>query len=176
MVIFFFLPWLYTPNFSANLSGKSTIPTVTHSGWGTASGVQLFSNVPALNLFPHLWLVLLCALALIVLAVLLWRRRIRVRTAALLISLISLGALLLEFFFLIQASSLGNAIRVGLSSVSNQTLYGASWGFWLTVVATIAVLGVGIYMLLEAFAPGRVRRPRAPGMPGGPDQYPTPTA
>lgn len=176
MVIFFFLPWLYTPNFSANLSGRTTIPTVTHSGWGTASGVQLFLNVPALNLFPHLWLVLLGALALIVLAVLLGRHRIQARTAALLISLISLGALLMEFFFLIQASSLGNAVRIGLSNATNQTLYGASWGFWLTVVATIAALGVGIYMLLEAYAPDKFRRPRAPGMPGGPSQYPTPTA
>lgn len=176
MVIFFFLPWLYTPNFSANLSGRTAIPTVTHSGWGTASGVQLFSNVPALNLFPHLWLVLLCALALIVLAVMLGRHRIQARTAALLISLISLGALLMEFFFLIQASSLGSAIRIGLSNVSNQTLYGTSWGFWLTVVVTIAALGVGIYMLLEAFAPDRFRRPQAPGMPGGPGQHPTPTA
>ena len=176
ILIFFFLPWLYTPDFSANLSGKTTIPTVGHSGWRAASGVQLFSNVPAVNLFPHLWLVLLCALALIALGVMLGLHRIRVRTAALLISLISLGALLMEFFFLIQVTSLGSAIRIGLSSISNQTLYGASWGFWLTVVATIATLGVGVYMVLEAFAPDTLRRPRAPGMPGGPGQYPTPTA
>jgi hypothetical protein len=177
MVIFFFLPWSYTPDFTANLSGKTTIPTVTHSGWQSAAGVQLFLNAPALNLFPHLWLVLLCALALIALAVMLGLHRIRVRTAALLISLISLGALLLEFFFLIQISSLGGAIRARLSNITNQSLYGTSWGFWLAVVATIAALGVGVYMLLEAFAPDTFRRrPRAPGMPGGPGQYPTPTA
>ncbi len=176
MLIFFSLPWLYTPNFKANLSGKTTIPTVTHSGWGTAAGVQLFSNVPALNLFPHLWLVLLCALALIALAVLVGLHRISLRRAALLLTTISLGALLLEFFFLLQVGSLGSAIRIGISATSNQTLYGTSWGFWLTVVTTIAALGVGIYLLLEIVAPETLRKPRAPGMPGGPGQYPTPTA
>jgi hypothetical protein len=176
MLIFFSLPWLYTPDFKANLSGKTTIPTVTHSGWGTAAGAQIFSNVPALNLFPHLWLVLLCALALIALAVLLGLHRISLRRAALLLTTISLGALLLEFFFLLQVGSLGNAIRIGISATSDQTLYGTSWGFWLTVVTTIATLGVGIHLLLEIFRPEPLRKPRAPGMSGGPDQYPTPTA
>ena len=176
MLIFFFLPWLYTPNFTANISGRAAIPTVTRSGWHTAAGVQLFSNVPPLNLFPHLWLVLLGALALIALGVMLGLHRISIRAAAWLLSLIALGALLLEFFFLIQVSSLGSAIRIGLSSALNQTPYGTSWGFWLTVVATIAALGVGIYMLLEAFAPDTFRRPRTPGTTGGPHQQPTPTA
>lgn len=176
MVIFFSLPWLYTPDFKANLSGKTTIPTITHSGWGTAAGAQLFSNIPALNLFPHLWLVLLSALALIALAVLLGLHRISARLAALLLTLISLGALLLEFFFLLQVGSLSSAIRIGVSATSNQTLYGTSWGFWLTVVTTIAALGVGIYLLLEIFAPETLRKPRAPATPGGPGQYPTPTA
>jgi hypothetical protein len=175
MLIFFSLPWLYTPDFRANLSGKTTIPTVTHSGWGTAAGVQLFSNIPALTLFPHLWLVLLCALALIALAVLLGLHRIALRRAALLLTAISFGALVLEFFFLLQVGSLGSAIRIGISATSNQTLYGTSWGFWLTVVTTIAALGIGIYLLLEIFAPETLRKPRAPGMPGGPGQYPTPT-
>ena len=173
LLIFFSLPWFYTPNFRANLSGKSTIPTVTHSGWGTAAGVQIFSNVPALNLFPHLWLVLLCALVLIALAALLGLHRISLRLAALLLSSISLAALLLEFFFLLQVGSLGSAIRIGLSASSNQTLYGTSWGFWLAVVTTIAALGVGIYLLLEILAPETFRKPRAPATPGGPGQYPT---
>ena len=176
MLIFFSLPWLYTPDFKTNLSGKTTIPTVTHSGWGTAAGVQLFSNAPALNLFPHLWLVLLCALALIALAALVGWHHVSERLAALLLTTISLGALLLEFFFLLQVGSLGSAIRIGVSASSNQTLYGTSWGFWLTVVTTIAGLGVGIYLLLEIFAPETLRKPRAPGVPGGPGQYPTPTA
>ncbi len=174
MVIFFFLPWFYTPDFGriTALQSGNTIPTASHSGWSTAAGQRLFTNVPSLNLFPHLWLVLLGALALIAIAVLLGLRRISVRLAASLITLISLGALLLEFFFLIQASSIEGAVHASLNNSINQSLYGVSWGFWLAVIATIAALGVGIYMALEAFAPGTFRRTHAAGSPGSAQHLP----
>ncbi len=176
LLIFFFLPWLYTPDFTAaGVGSRNTVPTVSHSAWQTAGGVKVFSILPALNLFPHLWCVLLSALALIVIAILLGFQHLRPRAAALLITLISLAALLIEFFFLIQVNAIEGAVQSRLNNAINQSLYGTSWGFWLAVVVTIAELGVGFYLLLEAYTPDTASEPGAPGVPGGPNQ-PAPTA
>jgi len=159
LVIIFFLPWFYTPDFTADAaSNANTIPTVSYSGWQTAGGVKVFSILPSLSLFPHLWCVLLSALALIALALLLGSQHLGPRLAALLLTLLALGALLLEFFFLIQVNALEGAIQSRLNNAINQSLYGTAWGFWLAVIVTIAQVGVGCYLLLEEFAPDTTGR------------------
>jgi hypothetical protein len=175
LLIFFFLPWFYTPDFTAAPAGsRDAIPTVSHSGWHAAGGVKVFSILPALNLFPHLWCVLLGALALIAIAILLGFQRLRPRPAALLITLISLISLLIEFFFLLQVNAIEGAVQSRLNNAVNQSLYGTSWGFWLAVIVTIAELGVGFYLLLEAYTPETISEPGAPDGAGGPNR-PAPT-
>jgi len=180
LVIIFFLPWLYAPDFTSAsasnpISGRiGNIPTVSYSGWHTASSLPLFTSNASISLFPHLWLVLVSALALIVLAVLLGLGRISLRVAAILMTTLSLFALLLEVFFLIQANSIQSFFESVAGGTLNQRLYGVSWGFWLTLAITVVALGVGAYMLLQEYVPGMARRPRTPQFPGGQQPYPTP--
>ena len=179
LLIFFFLPWFFTPDFtSGNISSKSTTPTVSYSGWHTASGLSLFDRTSSFTLFPHLWLVLICALALIVVGVLLGARRIGLRPAAILTSALALCALLLEFLFLIQANSIQAAVEFASGEKLNQTVYGVSWGFWLAVIVTIVGLGVGGFTLMQTYANrGTGSMPRVPGGSSHrPGQYPYPTA
>jgi hypothetical protein len=174
LLIFFFLPWCFTPDVSAASTPiTNRFPTTSHSGWSTASGAPLLGGATNFNLFPQLWLILLSALALIAVAVLLGRQRIGVRLAALLITIISLYALLLEILFLVQIDSFQGAINELAGGRLNQTLYGVSWGFWLALVATVVALGMGAYMLYQEHAPEGTRAPRAPRFPEGQQPYPT---
>ncbi len=180
LVIFFFLPWLYAPDFaSASINNPTgghlvNIPTVSYSGWHVASSLPLFAGNVSISLFPHLWLVLVSALALIVLAVLLGFGRIRPRVAAILMTALALFALLLEVLFLVQANSIQSFFEALVGGALNQQLYGVSWGFWISLAITVVALGVGVYMLLQAYVPGMARRPNRPQFPGS--QQPTPTA
>ncbi len=174
LLIFFFLPWSFTPDVSAaSTQITNRIPTTWHSGWSTAVGVPLFGGTTNFNIFPQLWLMLLCALALIVIAGLLGAHRISQGLATLLITLTALFALLLEIFFLVQINSFQSAIDDLAGGRLNQTLYGVSWGFWLALVATVVALGVGVYMLYEAYQPGTPRTPQAPRFPGDQQLHPT---
>lgn len=177
LLICFFLPWFFTPDFtSGSISGKSNAPTASYSGWHTASGLPLFDRTSSFTLFPHLWLVLVCSLALIALGVLLGARRIGLRPAAILTAALSLCALLLEFLFLIQANSIQTAVEFASGEKLNQTVYGVAWGFWLAVIATIVGLGVGGFSLLQSYTSAGTRNtPRTPGMPQHPGQHPYPT-
>jgi hypothetical protein len=173
LLIFFFLPWSFTPDItSATTQLNNHFPTISHSGWSTASGLPLLGGTTNFNLFPQLWLVLISAIALIVITALLAVHRISLRLAAILITLISLFALLLEILFLVQMNSFQNAINDLALGRLNQVLYGVSWGFWLGLVATIVALGVGAYMLLQAYAFGTRGTPRAPRFPGDQQPYP----
>ncbi len=178
IVMFFFVPWSFTPDVSASsIQITNRIPTTWHSGWATAAGVPLFGGTTSFNIFPHLWLVLLCALALIVFSWLLGRHRIRARLAALLITLIALFAVLLEMLFLVQMTSFQAAIDDLAGGRVNQTLYGVSWGFWLSLVATVLTLGVGVYLLYYGYMPRTAARPQTPHFPRDQrDQQPFPTA
>ena len=174
LLIFFFLPWCFTPDVSAAATPiTNRFPTTSHSGWATASGAPLLGGATSFNLFPQLWLILVSALALMGVAVLLGRHRIGVRLAALLITFISLYALLLEILFLVQIDSFQGAIDELAGGRLNQTLYGVSWGFWLALAATVVALGVGAFMLYQEYAPERMRAPRAPRFPRGQQPYPT---
>lgn len=174
LLMFFFVPWSFTPDVSAaSIQITNRIPTTWHSGWSTAAGVPLFGGTTSFNIFPHLWLVPISALALIVIAILLGRHRVSLRLAAALVALISLFLLLLEILFLVQINSFQAAIDNLAGGRVNQTLYGVSWGFWLTLVATVISLGVGIYLFYHAYAPGVSTTPQTP-FPG--DQQPYPTA
>jgi hypothetical protein len=173
LLIFFFLPWSFTPDISsATTQLNNRFPTTSHSGWSTASGLALLGGVTKFNLFPQLWLVLLSAIALIVIAALLGLHRISLRLAAILITLIALFALLLEILFLVQMNSFQNAINDLALGRLYQTLYGVSWGFWLGLVATIVALGVGVYIVLQEYASRTRGTPHAPRFPG--DQHPSP--
>jgi hypothetical protein len=174
LVIFFFLPWSFTPDISAaSTQITNRIPTAWHSGWSTASGVPLFGGTTNFTIFPQLWLVLVGAVALIVIAGLLGSHRINLRLAALLVTSVSLVALLLEILFLVQINSFQGAMDDLAGGRLNQTLYGVSWGFWLGLVATIVALGVGAYMLYQEYAPGETRRPQAPRFGGEQPPYST---
>jgi hypothetical protein len=174
LLIFFFLPWSYTPDIRTAITQPTgTIGTINHSGWSSAVGLPLNGGNILFNLFPHLWLVLVSALALIVIAVLLGVHRITLRLAAILISIISLFALLLEILFLVQMNSVQGAVNEQLGGQLNQTLYGVSWGFWIALIATIVALGVGAYMLYREFVPQARQTPQAPRFPGGQQPYPT---
>jgi hypothetical protein len=175
LVVFFFLPWSYTPDVSAaSTQITDRIPTTWHSGWATAIGVPLFGGTTNFNIFPQLWLVLFSALALIVIAWLLGTQRISHHLASILVTLTALFALLLEIFFLVQINSFQSAINDLAGGRLNQTLYGVSWGFWLALVATVVALGVGVYMLYQAYEPRTPHPSQAPRFPG--DQQPYPTA
>ncbi len=107
-------------------------------------------------------------------AALLGLHRISQHVAALLVTITALVALLLEVLFLVQINSFQGAISELAGGRLNQTLYGVSWGFWLSLIATISALGVGAYLLYQEYAPGR---PGAPYQPRSPqDQQPYPTA
>jgi hypothetical protein len=175
LFILFFLPWCFTPDTSAAATPiTNRLPTDSHSGWASAVGLPLLGGAVNFNLFPHLWLVLISALALMVIAALLGLHRINQHMAALLTTITTLVALLLEILFLVQINSFQGAIDDLAGGRLNQTLYGASWGFWLSLVATIVALGVGAYMLYQEYAPGRPNPSYQPGFPPG--RQPTPTA
>ncbi len=170
-VIFFFLPWSFTPNVNRTITEptRSTL-TASHSGWSTASGLPLLGGGATFNVFPHLWLVLISMLALIAIAALLAAQRITIRVAAMLITLISLFALLLEILFLVQINSFQGAMNDLTGGRLLQPLYGVSWGYWLSLAATVVALGVGAFMLYQEYVPGTPGRPR---IPGGQRPYPT---
>ncbi len=175
LLICFFLPWCFTPDATAASTPITNhFPITSHSGWSTASGAPLLGGATSFNLFPQLWLVLLSALALMVIAVLLRRQRIGVRLAALLITMISLYVLLVEILFMVQIDSFQSAIDELAGGRLNQTLYGVSWGFWLALAATIVALGVGTFMLYQDYAPAPRSASPAPRFPG--NQQPSPTA
>jgi formate-dependent nitrite reductase membrane component NrfD len=134
--------------------------------------LPIFDRTSSFDLFPHLWLVVLCSLALIALAALLGVRRIGQRTAALLTSAIAVFALLLEFLFLIQANSIQAAVESAAGEKVSQTLYGVAWGFWLVVATTIAIAGVGGFTLLRVYGPGIRNTSHVPGS-SGPPFYPS---
>src|SRR5579871_4892416 len=174
LLVFFFLPWCFTPDVSAASTPiTNRFPTTSHSGWSTASGTPLLGGATSFNLFPQLWLILVSALALMVVAVLLGRHRIGVRLAALLTSIIALYALLLEVLFLVQIDSFQSAIDDLAGGRLNQTLYGVSWGFWLALAATVIALGVGTFILYQEYAPEGTSTTRAPRFPGDQQPYPT---
>jgi hypothetical protein len=174
ILIFFFVPWSFTPDVSAaSIQITNRIPTTWHSGWSTAAGVPLFGGTTSFNIFPHLWLVPICALGMLFFAWRLGRQRISQRLAALVITFIALFAVLLEMLFLVQITSFQAAIDDLAGGRVNQTLYGVSWGFWLALVATVIALGVGVYLLYYGYAPRTATRPQAPRLPR--DQQPFPT-
>ncbi len=166
LLIFFCLPWFFTPDFtSGNVGSKLSTPTVSYSGWHTASGLPIFDRTSSFDLFPHLWLIVVCSLALIALAALLGVQRISQRMAALLTSTIALFVLLLEFLFLLQANSIQAAVAAASGEKVNQTLYGVDWGFWLAVTTTIIVLGVGGFALLRIYGTGTRSTSHTSGAP-----------
>ena len=175
LLIFFFLPWCFTPATSAASTPiTDRLSTTSHSGWASAAGLPLLGGTTSFNLFPHLWLVLISALALMTIAALVRLHRISQHVAALLVTITALVALLLEVLFLVQIDSFQGAISELAGGRLNQTLYGVSWGFWLSLIATIVALGVGAYMLYQEYAPGR---PGAPYQRRSPeDRQPYPTA
>ncbi|HEU5369676.1 MAG TPA: hypothetical protein VFU69_14485 [Ktedonobacterales bacterium] len=174
LFIFFFLPWCFTPDTSAASTPiTDRLSTTSHSGWASAAGLPLLGGTTSFNLFPHLWLVLISALALMAIAALLGLHRISQHVAALLITITALVALLLEVLFLVQINSFQGAISELAGGRLNQTLYGVSWGFWLSLIATISSLGMGAYMLYQEYAPGRPSAPYQPRSPQDRQPYPT---
>jgi hypothetical protein len=178
LLISFFLPWFFSPAFTArNPLGLTTLPTISHSGWSAASGVPIFDASTSLMLFPHLWLVPLSALALIAVAVLLRMGRLSIRLASVLIVAPAFLALLIEFFFLIQVNSIESAFSLSQAGIiARQVAYGLSWGFWFAVIVTIAALGIGLFLFLQEYGLTRRALPGTQQAPGGPDQQGHPTA
>ncbi len=178
LLIFFFCPWMFSPAFAAtNPLGIRSFPTASHSGWSVANGVPIFDASTSLALFPQLWLVPLCALGLIVVGVMLRMARLNIRQASVLIVALSFAALLVEFFFLIQVNSIEDAFSMSQAGIlSRQAAYGVSWGFWLAVIATIATLGIGLFLLLQEYGLTKRIGPGAPTQRGRPDEQVRPTA
>lgn len=177
LLIFFFLPWLFSPAFTANIPpGVRAFPTVTHSGWSVANGVPIFDASTSLALFPHLWLVPLCALALIAVGLLVRAGRLSLRLASLLIVALAFLALLMEFFFLVQVNSIEGAFAVSQTGInSRQAAYGLSWGFWLAVIVTVIALGLSLFVLLQEYGLTKRFTSGTPALRGGPEppMYPT---
>ncbi len=178
LLLFFFLPWMFSPAFTANIPpGIRAYPTVTHSGWSVANGVPIFDASTQLSLFPHLWLVPLCALALIAVALLVRANHLSLRLASALIVSLAFLALLMEFFFLVQVNSIEGAFAVSQTGINTrQAAYGLSWGFWLAVIVTIVALGLGLFVLLQEYGLTRRLTPGASTSPGEPEQQMRPTA
>lgn len=120
MFFFFLLPW-YSPS-----AGES------HNGFGSASGIEV-GNV-TVSYFPYLWLIFLGILALIAIACLLGMWKIGRRTASIATSELAGLFLLLEICFLIEVNSFKDSTSVG---------------FWLAFIATLAVLGLAVYELMQ---------------------------
>lgn len=178
LLIFFFCPWMFSPAFTAtNPLGLRSFPTASHSGWSVANGVPIFDASTSLALFPHLWLVPLCALALIVMGVMVRMGRLSIRQASVLIVALALVALVVEFFFLIQVNSIEDAFATSQAGIiSRQAAYGVSWGFWLGVIVTIVTLGIGLFLLLQEYGLTKRFGPRASTPGSGPDEQMRPTA
>ncbi len=116
------------------------------NGFSSASGLSEGST--SISLFPYLWLVLLGAVGLIVIAALINRRRLSNWTATIAVVEIAGLALALEVCFLIE-----------VNSVFRNTTAGAAVGFWLALLATVAALGVGVYGLMQQRKAASVYQP-----------------
>jgi hypothetical protein len=178
LLLAFFLPWFFSPAFTVNNPpGLRTFLTVPHSGWSAANGVPIFDASTQLSLFPHLWLVPLSALALIIVAAMLRMGHLSIRRASVLIFVPALLALVMEFFFLIQISSIESAFAISQAGIiSRQAAYGLSWGFWFAVIVTVIALGIGLFLLLQEYGITRRILTGASTRRGGPDQPMQPTA
>jgi hypothetical protein len=124
LFLFFFFAWVSGSNDSFN-------------GFGTASGFD--TSGTTLALFPYVWLIFLGILGLIGIT---WpisqRRWFTHQMATVIIVAISGVMVALEVCFLIEVNSL-----------FKNTNGGAGAGFWLDSIATIGVLGVAIYGLMQ---------------------------
>ncbi len=124
LFLFFFFAWVSGSNDSFN-------------GFGTASGFD--TSGTTLALFPYVWLIFLGILGLIGIT---WpisqRRWFTHQMATVIVVAISGVMLALEVCFLIEVNSL-----------FKNTNGGAGAGFWLDFIATIGVLGVAIYGLMQ---------------------------
>ncbi len=140
IIVFAIFPWISAPPDSFN-------------GFSTASGLS--EGGVSVSLFPYLWLVLLGAAGLVVVAWLISRRRLSSHMATTLVIGISGVALALEICFLIE-----------VGSVYRDTTVGVAAGFWLAAIATVAALGGGIYGLSQQ---RKTQHPYQP--PTYPDPY-----
>jgi hypothetical protein len=124
LLLFFFAPWTNGTNDSWN-------------GFATASGFDIEGTT--LSLFPYVWLIFLGMLCLLGIA---WpisqHRWFSHQVASVIIVASSALMLALEICFLIE-----------VSSIYKSTNGGAGAGFWLDLLATLAVLGVACYGLVQ---------------------------
>ena len=118
--LFFLFPWI---------SGSTS-----YNGFSTAGSAD-----STLNLFPYVWLIFLGILGLIGLT---WpfsqRRWFSRQTATVAVIAISGVMVALEFSYLLE-----------INSFTRDTSSGAGAGFWLDLLATLAVLGVACYGLVQ---------------------------
>lgn len=124
LFLFFLFPWVSGPGDSFN-------------GFGTASGFD--SSGTTVALFPYVWLIFLGILGLIGIT---WpisqRRWFSHQMATVIVIAISAVMLALEICFLVEANS-----------IFKDTSGGAGAGFWLDCIATLGVLGVACYGLMQ---------------------------
>lgn len=157
LLIFFFLPWLSTPDFNNTQAFTNNfIPLTTYSGFSTASGISINAGrgIPFLNfnLFASLWVVPVGAIGLIIIVWLLSQSRITVKAASATLLVISVAILLVTLTFLVEVNSIEGVITTLFfsSNVAHYgTLVGVSFGFWLGVVAAAVALGASAYGVFQ---------------------------
>ena len=150
--------------------------TATYSGFNAANGIEKLpqynklvsesndtgvfrsdgSTPPTVALSVYLWLVPLVGLILLIAAWLLSKSRLTSRQTTIALIASSVLLALLELSFLVTMNSLQNdqerTLNSGNSNVTvqlNSTLYGVAWGFWLALIAALAGLVAGLYVLSQ---------------------------
>ena len=138
----FFLPWSYFPIYNGGPIGELLQTQTNYSGWDTALGVTIGLG-RRLALFVDLWLIPIIAAALLALP---WVYRQRLFSARLTLGTVmalSTLALLVEVGFYVQILLLKPALFGS---------YGALWGFYVTVVVSVVVIAVCVWLFRRAGA------------------------
>jgi hypothetical protein len=139
----FFLPWFSFP--ATNVPDNQPVQLVSYSGWITAVGPS-FSGL-RIMLFVHLWLVLIAAVALLILAWMSAQRRVSHRLIVGVLLALSALALLVEIGFYVQVVVLNTLIDGG---PGNAHLADVLWGCWFAMLVNVTALAAGVYLLLSS--------------------------
>lgn len=151
--------------------------SVTHPGWGVvtsglanpifdkdtgnANNTSTFRTSTTDTTFDaiygYLWLVVVGALGLIAAAWLVSKRKMAQHLMTYTLIGVSAVSLVLEFSFLISINSEESDVEKSFSYTGNDNVtqhlagswYASAWAFWLALIVTGALLGVGIYLLMQ---------------------------
>lgn len=135
-IMFFFMPWIF--------ASCGTQPIGSFSGWDFASGTTISTGFGSERMpaSPHVFLVLLSAIAVLVLAYFAWQRGQANKLDG--FGLIALGvlALLIVYLGIGDADFRQEAAREGI-------VFELMYGFWGTILSFIAIVIGGILNLRQ---------------------------